>query len=71
MRTAKALVAALGTSLTAATTALAVVSTALGDDAIDVTEIGSITSAIFSFGLTVYAVWRVPNTKDGTISITE
>lgn len=59
--TAKAYVAALGVTLNAITTALAVVSVAVGDDAIDVTEVGSIATAFLTLIGTVWAVWRTPN----------
>jgi hypothetical protein len=57
----KAIVAGLGATLTALTTALATVSLAVGDDAIDASEVGSLASAIVSLIVTIGAVWRVPN----------
>lgn len=58
---AKMYVAAVGTTLTAVTTALAVVSVAIGDDAVSIEEISGITTALLTMGLTVWGVWRVPN----------
>lgn len=62
-RTAKAWVAAIGGTLTAATTALAAVSLALADDAIDVAEVGALATAAATLVGTVYGVWRVENEK--------
>jgi hypothetical protein len=66
---AKAVVAAIGTTATAVTTALATVSVAVGDDAIDVSEVGVILTAVASLVSTVYGVWkttnrRIPNTRE-------
>lgn len=61
MKTAKAVVAAIGATVTALTTALTTVTFVLSDDAVDVGEIGSLATALVSLGLTVWAVWRVPN----------
>lgn len=58
---AKAWVAALGTTLTAATTALAAVSLALADDAVDLTEVAALVTAAVTAGATIYGVWRTPN----------
>jgi hypothetical protein len=58
---AKAKVAALGVTLTAATTALAAVQVALDDGALDFTEYGTIVTALATAGATIYAVWRTPN----------
>jgi len=65
MRTtkAKAVVAAIGTTATAVTTALATVSVAVGDDAIDVTEVGSIFTAVVALVSTVYGVWKTTNRR--------
>lgn len=56
MEFAKAAVAAVGTVVTALTAALA-------DNVLDVNEVGTVLSTVVVAGLTVYAVWRVPNTK--------
>ena len=61
MKSAKAVVAAIGSTITALMTALATVSLVLDDDAVDVTEIGTLTTAVVALGLTIWAVWRVPN----------
>jgi hypothetical protein len=61
MKSAKAVIAALGGTLTALMVVLATVSIAAQDDVFDAGEIGSITTAVMTFALTVYAVWRVPN----------
>lgn len=58
---AKMYVAAVGTTLTAVTTALAVVSVAIGDDAVSMEEVSSIVTALLTMGLTVWGVWKVPN----------
>lgn len=58
---AKAYVAAVGVTLNALTTALAVVSVAVGDDAIDVSEVGAIVTALLTMVGTVWSVWRTPN----------
>lgn len=60
-KSTKALVAAVGTTLTALSTALATISLVVGDDAIDVTEIGSVASAVAAAGGTIYGVWRAYN----------
>lgn len=57
----KAIVAGIGTTLTALTTALATVSVAVGDDVVDASEVGAIVTALITAGVTVWAVWRVPN----------
>lgn len=54
MKIAKAVVAAVGTLTTVLTAALA-------DDVLDVSETGSLVSALILGALSVYAVWRVPN----------
>lgn len=58
---AKAWVAAAGTTATAITTALAAVSVALSDDAIELPEVAGIVTAVLTAASTIYAVWRVPN----------
>ncbi len=58
---AKAWVAAVGTTLTALTTALAAVSLALSDDALNMNEVSAIITAALTAGLTVYGVWRTEN----------
>ena len=57
----KAIVTAVGTSLTALTTMWATVSVAASDDVFDAGEVGTMTTALITLGLTVWAVWRVPN----------
>lgn len=61
MTKAKAWVAALGTSLTAAATALATVQLVLSDDAVDLTEYSTLLTAAVTLAATVYGVWRTPN----------
>ena len=61
MKSAKAVIAGIGASLTALMTMLATISLVLDDDAVDVTEIGTLSTAIVSLVLTIWAVWRVPN----------
>lgn len=61
MKRAKAIVAAIGGTLTALMVVLATVNVAAEDDIFDAGEIGSITTAVMTFALTVWAVWRVPN----------
>ena len=58
---AKAWVAAIGTTLTALTTALAAASLALADDALDLNEVSAIVTAAITAGATVYGVWRTEN----------
>lgn len=58
---AKTVAAAIGATLTAATTALAAVTLALSDDKIDFAEYGTLTTAALTLGATIYAVWRTPN----------
>lgn len=54
MRIAKTVVAALGTVVTVLTGALA-------DDVLDMSETGTLVSTIVTAALTVYAVYKVPN----------
>lgn len=54
MRAAKTLVAAIGTVITALTTAYA-------DDVLSVEEVGTVVSVVIVGIASVYAVWRVPN----------
>lgn len=58
---AKAWVAAVGATLTAASTAVATVSVAVGDDAIDAVEVGSIATALIVLVGTVWRVWATRN----------
>lgn len=58
---AKTVAAAIGTTLTAATVALAAVQVALDDGALDFAEYGTIVTALATAGATIYAVWRTPN----------
>lgn len=57
----KAIVAAIGATLTAFTTALASVNVALADNTLDASDYGSLALAGAVLLSTVYAVWRVPN----------
>lgn len=50
----KAVVAAVGTVVTALTAAFA-------DDVLNVDEAGNIVAVVVSAGVTIYGVWRVPN----------
>lgn len=61
MTKAKTVAAAIGTTLTAITTALATLNIALDDDAIDLSEVAGIVTAVLTAGATIYAVWRTPN----------
>lgn len=61
MTKAKAVVSGIGITLTALTTALAAVSVALNDDALDLTEISAVLTALLTAGAAIYAVWRTPN----------
>lgn len=60
---AKTVAAAIGSTLTALTTALAAVTLALSDDKLDFAEYGSLTTAAVTLGATIYAVWRTPNRR--------
>lgn len=62
---AKAVAAAIGTTLTAGTTALAAVQLAVEDGALSFDEISSTGLAIATAGATIYAVWKVRNTPTG------
>lgn len=55
MTAAKAVVAAIGVVVTA-------LSTALADNAFNSGEAGTIAAAVVTGTLTVYGVWRTPNT---------
>lgn len=57
----KAIIAGVGTTLTALTTMWATVSVAASDDAFDAGEIGTLTTAFITLAMTVYTVWKVPN----------
>jgi hypothetical protein len=57
----KAWIAALGTTLTSITTALATVQLVLDDDAIDLAEYSTLATAGITLVATIYAVWRTPN----------
>jgi hypothetical protein len=61
MTAAKTVAAAVGATLTALTTALAVVQIALSDGKLDAAEYGTLTTAGVVLVGTVYAVWRTPN----------
>lgn len=54
MKIAKAVAAAVGTIVTVLTAALA-------DDVLDISETSALVSAVVTGALTVYAVYRVPN----------
>lgn len=58
---AKAWVAAAGGTLTALTTALATASMVLDDDAVDLTEVSAVTTAVVTLCATVYGVWKTVN----------
>lgn len=58
---AKAWVSAIGTTLSALTTALTAVAIAVGDDAIDANEIGGLVVSTITLVSTVYGVWKVKN----------
>jgi len=60
---AKMWAAAIGSTLTAATTALATVQIVLSDDKVDFSEYGTVTTAVLTLAATVYAVWRTENKK--------
>lgn len=57
----KAVISAVGTSLTAVATAWAAVQNATSDGLMDATDYGSIATAVAVAVGTIYAVWRVPN----------
>lgn len=57
----KAVISAIGTSLTAVATAWAAVENATSDGLMDATDYGSVATAVAVAVATVYAVWRVPN----------
>ena len=58
---AKAWVAGVGSTLTAAMTAVTAIATFTGDDAIDVNEVGGIITTLLTFGLAVWGVWQTEN----------
>lgn len=58
---AKAIAAAVGSTLTALTTAWATARVVLEDSALDPAEYGLIVTAVATLIGTVYAVWRTPN----------
>lgn len=57
----KAVISAIGTSLTAVATAWAAVENATSDGLMNATDYGSIATAVAVAVGTIYAVWRVPN----------
>jgi len=61
MKSAKAIIAGVGATLTALMTMWATVSVAAQDDAFDMGEIATLISTATTLALTIYAVWRVPN----------
>jgi hypothetical protein len=61
MKTAKAVVAAIGATATAVMTAVATAQVVLDDGALDAGEYGTLTTAAITLAVTVWAVWRVPN----------
>lgn len=58
---AKTVVAAVGTTLTALTTAIAAVNVALSDNSLDGNDYLSLAVAATTLVSTIYGVWRVPN----------
>lgn len=58
---AKAVVAAIGGTLTALTTAVATATVVLDDDAVDLAEVTTITTAVVTLISTVYGVWKTVN----------
>lgn len=54
MKNAKAVVAAVGTVVTA-------LSAAIADDVLGTDEIGTVVAVVVTAALTVYGVWRTPN----------
>ena len=58
---AKAWVAGIGTTLTALMTATATATVVLDDDAIDLAEVSTITTAVATLVATVYGVWATKN----------
>ncbi len=58
---AKAIVAGIGTTLTALSTAVATATLVLDDDRVDLAEVTSITTALVTLGATVYGVWWTRN----------
>lgn len=66
MTTAKAKVAAIGSTLAALVTFTTVLSTSLADNHLDASDYGTLsTAAVIAVG-TIYGVWRTPNKpKDG------
>lgn len=57
----KAILAAIGGTLTALMTALATAQVVLADDALDLTEYGTVVTAGATLVATVYAVWKATN----------
>jgi len=57
----KAVISAIGTTLTALATAWAAVENAGSDGLINAADYGSIATAVAAAVGTIYAVWRVPN----------
>jgi hypothetical protein len=57
----KAVVGAIGSTITAVSTAWAAVSLALSDDVVDLNEYGSLATAAVTLVGTVYAIWKVEN----------
>lgn len=71
---AKMWAAAVGATLTALMTALATAQVALDDGALDLGDVGLITTAVVTLGSTVYAVWKMENkpvpTQNDTSQVT-
>lgn len=64
----KAVISAIGTTLTAAMTAWAAFEVAMSDGVWAMEEYGTVTSAVVLAVSTIYSVWRVPNqAKQGPI----
>lgn len=61
LKATKAIVAAIGTTATAVSTWVAAVAVVASDDAIDLAEVGAVTTATLTLAATVYGVWRTVN----------
>lgn len=57
----KAIVAAVGSTVTALASGVAAVQLAIEDGSLSADEVGSVTAALVLLGLTVWGVWRTPN----------
>lgn len=61
MTSAKAIVAAIGTTATAVATAAATAQVVLADNKLDIGEYSTIAGALATLVLAVYGVWKTPN----------